>query len=169
MGLCSMHSYHKTFDPASLRRLFCLFFFALLLLIASSCGGTSEITPVALHVTRSSPLRPLPPLNMTITDKKAVQALYQAAYNLPLIDGGTQSCSVDLGIVYHLDFIEDKSTSENMDLQVTGCLHLTTTQGVRQANNAFLDLVARTIHVNPLVPHRSSGPSLRQPHPIQVA
>jgi hypothetical protein len=91
-------------------------------------------------------------LNITITDKQSVQQLYQAAYNLPAVSNGKRNCPEDSGIVYHLKFIQDTNTSEEMDVQATGCLILTTSQGFLQENDAFLDLVAKTIHVNPLVP-----------------
>ena len=105
-----------------------------------------------LHVNRSSPLRVLPALNITITDKKAVQQLYQAAYNLPAVSSGKRNCPEDTGIIYHLSFSQDQNTNDDMDLGPSGCLILTTQQGSLQENYQFLDLVMKTIHVNPLIP-----------------
>lgn len=129
-------------------------FFALFCLILSgiisSCG--SRIAPVKLYVTRTSPFRPLPPLNTTITDTQAVQQLYQAAYNLPDVGSGTSGCLNNTGIVYHLTFYQDANNTDEMDVAPSGCLILTTSQGPLQENDAFLNLVAKTIHVNPLIP-----------------
>ncbi len=146
-----MHLCRKFFYTALLKKLFFLFSCLLFLCTISACSGT-RITPVILHVTRSSPLRSLPALNITITDKKAVQQLYQAANNLPAISNGKRNCSEDTGIVYHLNFSQDQNTNDEMDLEVSGCLILTTQQGSLQENYQFLDLVMKTIHVNPLVP-----------------
>lgn len=129
-----------------------LFFFCLALISTiSSCSGT-QISPVALYVTRSSPLRPLPPLHITITDKQAVQQLYQAIYLLPNANSGKRTCLEDSGIIYHLTFIQNKNTKEEINVDPSGCLILTTTQGPRQENPAFLDLVMKIIHVSPLIP-----------------
>lgn len=117
----------------------------------SSCSGT-RITPVALYITRSSPLRILPPLGITVTDKKEVQQLYQAAYDLPAASSDKRSCPEDTGIVYHLRFSQDPKTNDEIDLRPSGCLILTTQQGSLQENYQFLNLVMETIHVNPLVP-----------------
>ncbi|GHO71161.1 hypothetical protein KSC_100530 [Ktedonobacter sp. SOSP1-52] len=87
-----------------------------------------------------------------MTDAKAVQQLYQAAYKLPSPDLGKQQCLNNTGIVYHLKFIQDTQNSEEMDLQASGCLTLTTAQGDRQEDDQFLDLAAKVIHVDPLVP-----------------
>ena len=105
-----------------------------------------------LHINRSSPLRVLPPLNITVTDKNVVQQLYQAAYNLPIASSDKRSCPEDTGIVYHLSFSQDPNANDEMDLRPSGCLILTTQQGSLQENYQFLNLVMKTIHVNPLVP-----------------
>ena len=122
------------------------------LFITISCGST-QITPVTLTVTRSSNLRPLPALHIVIKDRKAVQQLYHAAYNLPdASNSGTRHCLNDDGIIYHLNFLQDDNTSDSMDIQVSGCLILTTSQGNLQESYQFLDLVMKTIHVDPLIP-----------------
>lgn len=140
-----LHSPGFTGSMSSL--LLCL----LAMIIVSSCGST-EIVPTVLYATRSSPLRPLPPVNITITDKQAVQKLYQAAYQLPQVSGGTRNCLDDDGIVYHLTFSQDATTNDSMDVEASGCLVLTTSQGPLQENYAFLSLVEQTIHISPLVP-----------------
>jgi hypothetical protein len=139
---------HNNYD--NLMKSFCLFFCFALLIIISACS--TKITPVTLSVTRLSPLRPLPALNITIRNQQAVQQLYQAAYNLPDAGNGKRNCTEDDGIIYHLNFSQDANTSDEMDVQPSGCLILTTSQGSLQENYQFLALVMKTIHVNPLVP-----------------
>src|SRR5579883_1811698 len=95
----------------------------------SSCGTSRSLVPTKLEVTRSSPLRSLPALHTTITDVSAVRHLYQAAYKLPGPPEGKRNCLNDTGIVYHLKFVQDAQNSETMDMQVSGCLILTTVQG----------------------------------------
>lgn len=151
-----MQIYKRHIHTNLAKRAFFALFCLILLSITSSCGST-KITPVTLYVTRSSPLRPLPSLNITITDKQSVQQLYQAAYNLPDASSDKRTCPEDSGIVYHLKFSQDKNTSEEMDMEASGCLILTTTQGLLQENTSFLDLVAKTIHVSPLVPPYQTG------------
>jgi len=133
------------------KKLFSLFFFLALLGIINSCSST-KITPDTLSVTRSSPLRPLPALHVTIKNQQAVQQLYQAVYNLPDASNSKRTCTEDDGITYHLSFSQAGNTSDEMDMDVSGCLILTTTQGSLQENYQFLALVAKTIGVNPLVP-----------------
>ncbi|WP_201372604.1 hypothetical protein [Ktedonobacter robiniae] len=129
-----------------------VFFYALLLGSLSSCVSPGSLVPTRLEVTRSSPLRPLPALHIAVTDAKAVQQLYQAAYKLPSPSLGKRQCLENTGIVYYLKFIQNTQSSEEMDLQVSGCLTLTTAQDTRQEDDQFLHLVAKVIHVDPLVP-----------------
>ncbi len=135
----------------STKKLFLPFLCLALLGIISSCNPT-KIVPVTLSVTRSSPLRPLPALQVTITNQQAVQKLYQAAYSLPDASNGKRTCPEDDGIIYHLSFSQDENTSDDMDIEASGCLILITSQGLLQENYQFLALVMKTIGVNPLVP-----------------
>ena len=144
-----MHSGRKC-DFISLVATIC--FCMLLLSSISSCTSPGSLVPSRLDVTRVSPLRSLPELHTIVTNAKAVQQLYQAAYKLPDPPTGKRNCLDDTGVVYHLTFIQDTQNTEEMNMQVSGCLTLTTVQGDYQEDDQFLDLAKKVIHVNPLVP-----------------
>src|SRR5690348_1886257 len=79
----------------------------------SSSGSTPAPAtgPTVLHVTRSdpAPTGSLGPLDKTVTDVATVQKLYQSALALPKYATEasiSQSCLNDLGVIYHLDFLQ---------------------------------------------------------------
>ena len=150
-----------------LKRAFFSGFLVILFSTAISCSATNSTTltleattssfnPVSLEVTRSAPSLSLPALHVTITDEKAVQQFYQAAYNLPRLPTSgnlKMHCLAGYDIVYHLKF-HSESASDEMDMAPTGCLLLRTSQGLRQESNQFLDLAMKTTHIDPLMPQR---------------
>ena len=118
----------------------------------SSPGGS----PTILHVTRTDPsaTNNIGPLDKTVTDASTVQNLYTMAQKLPAYPTGTsisQSCLNDLGVIYHLDFRQDSSDVQHMNLDPGNCkiLYLSQTD-LRQASDAFLNLLKQAIQVNSL-------------------
>ena len=112
--------------------------------------------PTILHVTRTDPSanNNIGPLDKTVTDASTVQNLYTMAQKLPAYPTGTsisQSCLNDLGVIYHLDFRQDSSDVQHMNLDPGNCkiLYLSQTD-LRQASDAFLNLLKQAIQVNSL-------------------
>lgn len=124
----------------------------------SSSGSTpaSATGPTVLHVTRSdpSPNGSLGPLDKTVTDAATVRNLYQSALALPKYATGasiSQSCLNDLGVIYHLNFLQGSSQIQLMNLDPGNCkiLYLSQTD-LRQVNDAFLTLLKQALQVNSL-------------------
>lgn len=116
----------------------------------------SSGNPTILHVTRTDPsaTNNIGPLDKTVTDASTVQNLYTMALKLPAYPTGTsisQSCLNDLGVIYHLDFRQDGSDVQLMNLDPGNCkiLYLSQTD-LRQASDAFLNLLKQAIQVNSL-------------------
>lgn len=101
------------------------------LFLLAACGTmnasqSSTSLPTALHVVRTSSNRyamHLVSFDRTVTDAKAVQQLYRAAYALP-VTKGIYHCPKDLGLVYHLTFLHGSTSIQQMDLQATDCQFL---------------------------------------------
>jgi hypothetical protein len=94
------------------------------------------------------------PFDRTVTDTTAVQRLYITAQGLPPATG-TYDCAKDIGLVYHLNFLQGTALIKQIDLQATGCpfLHISKTD-VRMTNPSFVSLFTRTIGIPSLVPWR---------------
>ena len=127
---------------------------------SSASGSTSTPpptgAPTVLQVTRTDPsaTNNIGPLNKTVTDAQTVQDLYTMAQKLPVYPTGTsisQSCLNDLGVIYHLDFRQDNTEIQRMNLDPGNCkiLYLTQTD-LRQASDAFLSLLKQALQVNSL-------------------
>jgi hypothetical protein len=148
----------------------------LLCLLLAACGGSSSALPVGsntnagggattpvpangptvLHVTRTDPsvTNNLGPLDRTVTDVQTVQHLYHAALALPAYAVGSsisQSCLNDLGVIYHLDFLQGTTEVQRMNLDPGTCkiLYLSQTD-LRQASDAFLNLFKQALQLSSL-------------------
>jgi hypothetical protein len=120
---------------------------------STNVGTTSG--PTTLHVVRtnSNPYaKQAAPFDRTVSSASAVQQLYSAAYALPPATG-TYDCAKDIGLVYHLNFLQGAKFIKQMDLQATGCpfLHLSKTD-VRLTNSSFVSLFTRTVGIPSLIP-----------------
>lgn len=128
--------------------------------LSSVTGSTSTMlptgAPTVLQVTRTDPsaTNNIGPLNKTVTDAQTVQDLYTMAQKLPVYPTGTsisQSCLNDLGVIYHLDFRQDSTEIQRMNLDPGNCkiLYLSQTD-LRQASDAFLTLLKQALQVDSL-------------------
>lgn len=159
-----------------MKRSFWLFSLLLFLLLAA-CGGSSSPTPAVpnsnptgggattpapangptvLRVTRTdpSPANNLGPFDRTVTDVQTVQKLYHTALTLPTYAVGSsisQSCLNDLGVIYHLDFLQGTTEVQRMNLDPGNCkiLYLSRTD-LRQASDVFLNLLKQALQLNSL-------------------
>jgi hypothetical protein len=129
---------------------------------SSSSGSSGSSTPTfaseptVLHVTRTDPstTNNLGPLDKTVTDVATVQNLYHMAQTLPAYatqESISQDCLNDLGVVYHLEFLQGSTDVQRMNLDPGNCkiLYLSQTD-LRQVSNAFLNLFKQAIQVNSL-------------------
>lgn len=127
---------------------------------ASFSGGASPSAPARgptlLHVTRTDPsvTGNLGPLDRTVADAHLVQDLYRTALALPVYAVGSsisQSCLNDLGVIYHLDFLQGATRVQRMNLDPGSCkiLYLGRTD-LRQASEAFLALLKQALQLNSL-------------------
>ncbi len=126
----------------------------LLLLVACGQGtggvGNTPNTPTALHVTLPPPRYPVStfhPIDKTIDNAAAVQRLYAAALAQPAPPKGkTFMCPADLGLTYHLVFLNGSQVLRTADLDATGCqwLHFGP-HDVRMPDSAFLSLFQQTL------------------------
>lgn len=125
-------------------------------------GGTVGATPApangptVLHVTRTDPsaTNRLGPLDRTVTDVQTVQNLYNMALKQPAYQTETsisQNCLNDLGVIYHLDFLQNTSEVQHMNLDPGNCkiLYLSQTD-LRQVSDAFLNLLKQSLQVSSL-------------------
>lgn len=120
---------------------------------ASASGGAGK--PIALRITRTEALSgyDFAPLDVIVRDTAAAQRLYQAAYALPQFPSGTVNCPADIGLEYHLEFFHNGVWVQKMSLDATGCQGLCVGQSdVRWSNEAFLELLRKTIGIPSLVP-----------------
>ena len=121
-------------------------------------GTTPAVSgnPTVLQVTRTDPsaTNNIGPLNKTVTDASEVQNLYAMAQKLPAYPVGSsisQSCLNDLGVIYHLDFRQNGSDVQRMNLDPGNCKILYFSQtDLRQASDAFLNLLKQALHVDSL-------------------
>ncbi len=126
----------------------------LLLLVACGQGtggvGNASNTPTALHVTLPPPRHPVQtfhPIDKTIDNTAAVQRLYAAALTqTALPKDKTIMCPADIGLTYHMVFLNGSQVLRTADLDATGCqlLHLGP-HDVRMPNSAFLSLFQQTL------------------------
>lgn len=135
------------------------------ILLLTGCGtndSSPSSTSTTLKPTVLQVLRPtlkdygIPSLDRTVRDATAVQRLYAAAYKLPAPPSGRINCPLDIGLVYQLDFLHDKTSLQKMTLQATGCQFLFLDKhDVRASDYAFQLLFSKTIGVPSLVPGQS--------------
>jgi hypothetical protein len=133
--------------------------FPLFLLLPGCASRTVSVgaasVPTTLHVVRTNNnpyAKQAAPFDRTVSNASTVQQLYRAAYALPSATG-TYHCVKDIGLVYHLNFLQGTALIKQMDLQATGCsfLHISKTD-VRLINSSFVSLFTRTIGIPSLVP-----------------
>ncbi len=140
----------------------------LAIVVLTSCGSTnvSAGTPTASPTALPKPttlhvIRPMvdnfPPLERIIRDGTAVQHLYTSAYALPVpTPGGVVSCPSDIGMVYHMDFLQGSVLLQEIDLDATGCqlLHINRKE-TRFTNESFRSLFIKIVGIPSLVPGQS--------------
>lgn len=147
----------------------------LLGLFLAACGGSPAPTPaipnsnptsgptstttgnaLILHVTRTdpSPTAALGPIDKTVTDPQTVQNLYHTALALPAYPVGasiSQSCLNDMGVIYHLDFLQGSTEVQHMNLDPGNCKILFLSQtDLRQVSDAFLTMLQQALQLNSL-------------------
>ena len=136
------------------------FFVLLLFFLLAGCGSASasgrvHSSPTALRVVRVSnnPYGShIVPFNQTITDTTGVQRLYTAIQQLPDARG-TYNCPKDIGLVYHLSFLQGTTSMQQMDLQASGCQFLRISKtDTRITNASFLSLFTTTIGIASIIP-----------------
>lgn len=125
-----------------------------LLLLLAGCMGTQ---PTVLHAVRPSLVgshqQVVPPLDRTVSDAAAVQRLYAAALALVRPSQYPAPCPADFGLVYHVTFLAGTSQLQQMDVYPLGCHWVYLSQAdVRQADQAFLTLLAHTMGLPSLIP-----------------
>ena len=131
----------------------------LLVLLLAGCMGTASdpqptVLPTLLHVVRPSLVgyhQAVASLDRTVREAAAVQRLYAGALALPRQH--VHPCPNDFGLVYHLTFLKGTSQLQQMDVLPLGChwVFLNQTDS-RQADQAFLTLLAHTIGLPSLIP-----------------
>ncbi|MDQ2905729.1 MAG: hypothetical protein M3Y81_19560 [Chloroflexota bacterium] len=130
------------------------------LFLLAACGTMnasqdSTSGPSALHVVRTSSNRyakHLTSFDRTVTDATTVQQLYTAAYALPAAKG-VYNCPKDLGLVYHLTFLRNSTSIQQMDLQATYCQFLEIgNKDARETDVHFITLFTKTIGLPSLIP-----------------
>jgi hypothetical protein len=132
-------------------------FFLLLLLLTGCMGIASNPQPTVLQIARPGLVGPhqqqVASLDRTVRDATAVQRFYTAAQALPHPSQYPLPCPNDLGLVYHLTFLAGTSQLQQIDVQPLGChwVYLSQTD-VRQADQSFLNLLAKTIGLPSLIP-----------------
>ena len=122
---------------------------------ATTIDTSTSVKITALHVMRPATLNNVPTFERTIQDRAAIQHLFQTAYTLPAAPTGRINCPNDLGIVYHLTFIQGTTTLQQMTLDASGCTFLRIGQNssdLRYADYNFQQLTAETIGLPSLVP-----------------
>jgi len=140
-------------------------FVLLLALFVAGCstnGNSSSTASITLKPTVLHALRPerkdfnISALDHTVQDAAVVQRLFAAAYKLPTPPSGRMSCPNDIGLVYQLDFLHDRTLLQHMSLQATGCGFLLLNKNdVRVSDYAFQVLLSKTIGIPSLVPGQS--------------
>lgn len=125
-------------------------------IVSSGTPSPSSGAPTVLHVTRTDPsvTNNIGSLDKTVTDSSAVQNLYTMAHSLPPYSTGTsisQNCLNDLGVIYHLTFLQGTSEVQRMNLDPGNCKILYLSQSdLRQASDPFLNLLKEALHLNSL-------------------
>src|SRR6266571_3129634 len=137
------------------------------LLLVLGCGTRSDTStsfrPTTLQVVRASTLpdNHFPSLSRTITNANAVQKLYDAALALPQTSTtGTRSCPAAIGLIYHLRFLQNGSSVQQMDMGPTGCPWITVNKGdMRIPTQTFFSLFAQTLGISPsqVIPAPTGG------------
>lgn len=126
---------------------------------SNTSSGSTQVPangPTVLHVTRSDPSTTgsLGPLDKTVKDAATVQRLYQSALALPKYATEasiSQNCLNDLGVIYHLDFLQGSGEVQRMNLDPGNCKILYFSQtDLRQVDDAFLNLLKQALQVNSL-------------------
>ena len=138
-----------------------------MLLLIGGCGAgyTSSLSPqpTTLQVTRMSTLpdNHYPPLSRTITNSNSVQKLYNAALALPKASAtGAQSCPADIGLIYHLSFLQNGKLIREMYLGPTGCPYILVNKNdMRPLTQSFESLFMQTLGISShqLVPEPTGG------------
>jgi hypothetical protein len=136
------------------------FFVLLLFFLLAGCGSASASGrvppgPTSLRVIRvsSNPYGShIAPFDQTVTDTTDVQRLYAAIQGLPAARG-TYNCPKDIGLMYHLNFLQGTTSMQQMDLQASGCqfLHISKTD-VRVTDASFLSLFTTTVGITSMIP-----------------
>lgn len=138
-----------------------------MLLLAAGCSvsraASTSPQPTILQVTRQSTLpdNHFPPLSRTITNSGSVQKLYTAALSLPKgSDTGAHSCPADIGLIYHLSFLQNGKLMREMDLGPTGCPYILVSKNdMRPLTRSFESLFMQTLDISfhQLVPEPTGG------------
>jgi hypothetical protein len=121
--------------------------------------GASASTPPAashgfvLHVVRYQfSVSSTPTLEKDLYDAAAAQRLYAAALALPVAPYVRLPC-LQMGVIYHLTFVQDGHIIHIMDIEPNGCgLSTIYPAYTRLVTPTFLRLLATTLELNSLVP-----------------
>jgi len=134
-----------------------IFFSLLFFLLLTSCGTAFATTtassprPTTLQVERvTHTINVFAPFSRTSTDAQSVQSLYDAALALPKVTTtGVHSCPADVGLVYHLRFLQNRSLVRQMDLQPSGCASLLVDKNdARPLSKTFIESFTQTVGIS---------------------
>jgi hypothetical protein len=121
-----------------------------------------EVKLTELQITRTSlPSNRIAPFQTTVSNVSQIQSIYEAAYQLPAYPKTPHYCPVDLGVSYHLEFIQAGKAVLQTDLRVGGCPSITLDDKIyRQANESFLKLFSSVAglplsQLDPMAPAKS--------------
>jgi hypothetical protein len=148
-----------------------LLFFMLIPLLVAGCstGYATSVAPqpTTLQVTRVSTLpdNHFPPLSRTITNTDDVKRLYEAALALPKgSTTGAHSCPADIGLIYHLNFLQNGKLLREMDLGPTGCPYILVSKTdmrplTRSFESLFMQILGISFHQ--LIPEPTGSTHLK--------
>ena len=105
--------------------------------VGGAPGGAGQ--GLTLHVVRIRPGETRPSLDTYVDDSAAVQHLYAAALQLPVVPSGVVlNCGPDNSVVHHLTFMGGTVTQRQMDLDAAGCRLLVFGQQAYWTDKTFI-------------------------------
>jgi hypothetical protein len=127
------------------------------LLILTGCGTASGASipsgPTTLQIERAThTINYFSPFSRTITRVQNVQAFYNAALALPKASatGRVHSCPAAFGLTYHLHFLRDGVSFQQMDMEPSGCGSLLVGKNdMRTISATFIKYFAQIVEIPP--------------------